>query len=207
MMKPAISGGIFGIDHGPDADHLRDHAAALDVADEHDRHIGAPRKTHIGDVVGAQVDLGRAAGAFDQHEIGFRLQPLEAFEHRRHQRRFHRRIVARAQGRDALALHDDLRADIGLGLQQHRVHVGVRLGAGGERLQRLRAADLAAVDRHRRVVRHVLRLERQHAQAAPRRGARKACDDERLAHVRARSLDHQRARHCEPFRTRRPAAP
>ena len=168
MMKPAISGGIVGIDHGLDADHLRDHAAAIDVADENDRHVGAPRKAHIGDVVGAQIDLGRAAGAFDQHQIGLRLQPLEAFQHRRHQRRLHRRIVARAQGRDALALHDHLRADIGLRLQQHRVHVGVRLDAGGERLQRLGAADLAAIDGDGRIVRHVLRLERQHAQAAPR---------------------------------------
>src|SRR6185369_9653677 len=46
-----------------------------------------------------------------------------------------------------------------------------------------------------RIVRHVLRLEGKHAQAAPREGARETGDDERLAHVRAGPLDHQCARH------------
>ena len=94
------------------------------------------------------------------------------------------------------------------GFKQDRVHVGVRFDAGGQRLQGLRTADLAAIDRHGRVVRHVLRLEGQHAQAASPRSARKASDDERLAHVRAGSLDHQCARHrIVLLRIRRPAAP
>ena len=93
------------------------------------------------------------------------------------------------------ALNDDLRAGIGFGLQQHRIHIGVRFDAGGLCLQGLRAPDLAAINRHGRVVRHVLRLEWQHAKAAASSGARKAGDDERLAHVRAGSLDHQCAGH------------
>ena len=51
----------------------RDHAAALDVADQHHGQIGRLGKAHIGDVALAQVDLGRAAGTLDQHEI--RLAP------------------------------------------------------------------------------------------------------------------------------------
>ena len=188
--------GILGIDHRLDADELGDHAAAVDVADDDDGNVGAPRKTHVGDVVLAQIDFGGTAGAFDQNEIGLRLQPRETFEHRRHQLRLHRGVVARAQGRDTFSLHDHLRADIGFRLQQNRIHVGVRLDAGGQRLQRLGAADLAAVDRHRRIVRHVLRLERAHAKTPSRPGAREPRDDERLAHVRARSLNHQCARHA-----------
>jgi hypothetical protein len=95
-----------------------------------------------------------------------------------------------------LALHDDLRADIRLRLQQHRIHVGVRFDPGRERLQRLSAADLATVDGHGRIVRHVLWLERHHAQAAAHRGARQPRDDERFAHVRAGPLDHQCADHA-----------
>jgi hypothetical protein len=167
----------------------------------------SPRKAHIGDVIGAQVDFRRAAGAFDQHQIGLRLQSRKTLQHRRHQLRFEGRIVPRAQGRDAFAMHDDLRADIGLGLEQYRVHVGMRLDTCGVRLQGLGTADLAAVDCHRGIVRHVLRLERQHPQAAVFCCARKAGDDERLAYVRARPLDHQCARHGRKAKTRRPAAP
>ncbi len=43
--------GILRRDHGLGADQARDHAAAVDIADQHDRHIGGARKAHIGDVV------------------------------------------------------------------------------------------------------------------------------------------------------------
>ena len=42
-------------------------------------------------------------------------------------------------------MDDDLRAGIGLRLDQHRVHVNARFQETGTRLQRLGAADLAAV--------------------------------------------------------------
>jgi hypothetical protein len=34
----------------------------VDVADQHHRHLGGARKAHVGDVAGAQVDLGGRAG-------------------------------------------------------------------------------------------------------------------------------------------------
>ena len=73
-MKPAIELRILGIEHRLGADQARDHAAAVDVADQHHRHVGGAGKAHIGDVVGAQIDLRRAARAFDQDEVGSRLQ-------------------------------------------------------------------------------------------------------------------------------------
>jgi hypothetical protein len=39
-------------------------------------------KPHIGDVAGAQVDLRRAARAFDDHEVMRRLEPGETLQHR-----------------------------------------------------------------------------------------------------------------------------
>ena len=38
------------------------------------------RKPHVGDVIGAQVRLGRTAGALDEDEIGFGPQVLEALD-------------------------------------------------------------------------------------------------------------------------------
>ena len=55
-------------------------------------------------------------------------------------------------------------------------------------------ADLATLDRHGGIVRHVLRLERRHLQAATHQRPRKPRDDRRLAGVGAGGLDHQRGR-------------
>ena len=149
-------------EHGFGADQARDDAAAVDVADQHDRHVGGAGKAHIGDVVCAQIDFRRAAGAFDQHEIGLAAQAREAVEHERQKLALHVLIGGGLGAAMNAALHHDLRADLALRLEQHRVHVHARRHLRGARLQRLGAADLAAVRRHRGVVRHVLRLERAH---------------------------------------------
>ncbi len=91
---------------------------------------------------------------------------------------------------DALALHDELGADVALGFQQNGIHVGGRLDAAGQRLQRRRAADLAAVRRDRGVVGHVLRLERPHAMAAIREQAAEAGHQHGFADVGPAALDH-----------------
>ena len=69
---------VVGRQHRLGADEARDHAAAVDVADQHDRHVGGAGKTHIGDVVRPQIDFRRAAGAFDQHEIGLAAQARDS---------------------------------------------------------------------------------------------------------------------------------
>src|SRR5262249_4844669 len=81
-----------------------------------------------------------------------------------------------------------------LWLEQYRIHVHGRRRARGARLQRLGAADLAAVRRHRGIVRHVLRLERPHPQTAGGEQAREAGDDQRPSDVGAGALEHERPR-------------
>jgi hypothetical protein len=66
------------------------------------------------------------------------------------------------------AVDHDLRADVGRRLDEDRVHVDRRRDATGFRLHRLRAADLEAFRRRGGIERHVLRLERRHAQPAIR---------------------------------------
>ena len=65
------------------------------------------------------------------------------------------------------------------------------LHAGRARLQRLRPSDFTAIGRDGGIVRHVLRLERQHLQASKRERPGKAGNHERLAHVGAGPLKHQ----------------
>ena len=137
-------------------------------------------KPHIGDVVGAEIDLGGAACAFDEHKVGFARELREAAQHARQEFALHPVILRRRRCSRDPAFEDELRVLLGLGLQQHRIHRGARRDAAGARLQRLGAADLAAIRRHRGVVRHVLRLERPHREAAPREGAAEPRDDHDL---------------------------
>ena len=153
--------------HRMGADQAGDHAAAVDVADQHHRHIGRLGKAHIGDVAGAQIDLGRAPRALDQDDVGALPDPREALQHLRQQLALRlpysrARIVPKRR-----PCTIDLRAGLALRLEQHRVHVDRRREPRRARLQRLRPADLAAIGGHRGIVRHVLRLERRDLQPAP----------------------------------------
>ena len=140
---------------------------------------------------GAEVDLGGAAGAFDEDEVGGGGEGGEAVEDRGEELGLQRAVVAGAGGGEAAALDDDLGAGVGFGLQQHRVHVDRGRAAGGAGLQRLGAADLAAVGGDGGVVGHVLRLERGDGEAAGAGGAAEAGDEERLADAGAGALEHQ----------------
>ncbi len=184
-------GGILRVDHGLRADEARDHPAPVDVADQHHRRVGGPGEAHIGDVARPQVHLGGRARALDEDQIGLRGEAREAVEDGRHQPGLPGLVVARLHGGDHPPLHHHLGADLALRLQQHRVHVDRGRHPGGPGLQRLRAADLAAVRGDGGVVRHVLRLERAHPQAPVGEGARQPRHDQRLADVGAGALDHQ----------------
>ena len=70
IRKPRMRARSDGSSTAMGADEAGDDAAAIDVADEHHRHVGCCRKAHVGDVAGAQIDLRRAAGALDQNDIG-----------------------------------------------------------------------------------------------------------------------------------------
>ena len=70
------------------ADDAGNGAAALDIGDQHHRQIGGFGESHVGDIAGPEVDLGRAAGAFDHHQIGVGGQDTEAFQHSVQQFRF-----------------------------------------------------------------------------------------------------------------------
>ena len=184
---------IFGVEHRLGADQARDHPAAIDVADHHHRHVGRAGEAHIGDVVLAQIDLRRAARAFDQDDVCLLLQFGETLKHVRHQLRLQTLHLPRRCPPEHLALDDHLRAHLALGFQQHRVHMHRWFDIGRQSLQRLGAADLAAFRRHGGVVRHVLRLERPDAESALHQRASEPGDQQRLADARPRALQHEDA--------------
>lgn len=105
------------------------------------------------------------AGTFDDHRVVAGAQARIGLQHGLEGHRLVGVIGARIEIAARVAVDDDLRAVIAVRLEQHRVQISMRGDAGRDRLQRLGAADLAAIDRHRAVERHVLRLEGCHARA------------------------------------------
>ncbi len=131
--------------------------------------------------------------ALDQYEFVPGRQPPEALHDRWHERSASIDEILRREPRPDGAVHDDLCDAVALGLQEHRVVIDARFEAGGQRLQRLGPADLAA-GADGRVVRHVLRFERRDVDAATPRCPAETGDEHGFADVGARALDHQRAR-------------
>src|SRR6516165_10470621 len=76
------------------ADQLSDDTTALNVPDQHDRDASGFGEPHIGDIAVAQIDLGRAASSFDQHEVSGLGEPVESGEHRWQQARGQMTILA-----------------------------------------------------------------------------------------------------------------
>ncbi len=190
--KPRISAASAASITAPGADQARDHAAAVDVADEHDRHVGGARKPHIGDVVVPQVHFRGAARAFDQHEVGRLLECARSCRARTASGRASCPGKPRPwRSRTPCPARRPARPTSLCGLSSTGFMCTLAGNARGARLQRLGAADLAAILRHRRIVRHVLRLERPHPQVAVGEGARQPGHDQRLADVGARALEHE----------------
>ncbi|EXI92522.1 MAG: hypothetical protein AW12_00505 [Candidatus Accumulibacter sp. BA-94] len=166
-------------------------ATAVDVGDQDHRTVDRFGEAHVGDVAIAQVDFRRAAGTLDQQALVLPAQALPGSENGLHRQRLVGVVVACVEVAQRLAVNDHLRPPVGRWLQQHRVEVGVCRHPGGERLQRLRAADLAAIDGHRRVERHVLWLEGCDADAAAVQDAAEGRHQDALAGVGSASLHHQ----------------
>jgi hypothetical protein len=176
----------------------------VDIADQHDRHDSRLGKAEIGEIIGAQIDLGGAAGAFDEDDIGGGGQFVEGGQNFGHQLAALGPIGARRHGGAALAADDDLGAGFLFGLEQHRVHRGDRLTAGSAGLQCLGPADLAAIRGDGSIVAHVLRLERSDAQASVAQGAAEASDEQRFADIGPSAHEHQGFSHGSlmPHRSR-----
>ncbi len=182
------------IKHRTGANKASDDAAAVDVAGDHNRNVNGSGESHIGDVAGAKIDLGRASRPLDNHQIGITPDHLETIEDSRQQFGLVSAIFTGTHAAETLSLDNDLRAGLAFRLQQHRVHVDACRGAAGQRLHGLGPADLAAIQRHGGVVRHILRLERAYRQTGIGEMTAQAGDKHRFADIRAGPLDHDAGR-------------
>jgi hypothetical protein len=121
----------------------------------------ARARPHVGDVGGAQVDLGRRAGALADHDVVAGAQVGQALQRDLEQRGLVLPVAHRRHVGPGPAEHDDLRGLVAAGLEQHGVHRRLGRHARGGGLDGLRTADLGAVGGDGAVEAHVLRLERR----------------------------------------------
>src|SRR5690554_6784370 len=101
-------------------------------------------------------------------------------------------IIQRMHISMRLPTQNHLGTTITLRLEQHRIHVAMRLDTRRQRLQRRGTANLAAIHRYRAVQRHVLRLERRHRHPAPGQHTAQPRHHRALARIGGGALNHQR---------------
>ena len=186
-------GRVVAVEHRLRSHDRGDDAAAIDVCQQADRCLRTAREPHVCDVAVPQVGLRGAPRPFHDHHVVRPGQALEALHHRREETIPARDVIRCSQRGGGPSVHHDLRRPVGLGLEQHRVHVDRRHNSGRSRLECLGPTDLAAVGTGRCVVRHVLRLERGDGQPPPAHRPAQPRDDGGLSGVGAGALDHQDA--------------
>ncbi len=180
-------------------DQVGEHTPAVDVGDQNHRAVHSLGKPHVGNVASPQVDLGRRPCALHHDHRPALAQALVRGQHGLHGDGLVIMVGNRVHAGHRTAMDDHLGAGVAVGFEQHRVHVGVRRQATGLGLHRLGPADLAAVGGHGAVERHVLRLERHHADALAQQPAAQGSHQGALAGVGGGALHHQ-GRHVRSLR-------
>ncbi|GIW07947.1 MAG: hypothetical protein KatS3mg060_2752 [Dehalococcoidia bacterium] len=199
--EPGDSSSLSRLKQLERADQRCEHAAPVDVADQQHRRISERGNAHVDDLVGLQVDFGRAPGSFDDNQVVGGTQPIERLGDYFKQLSLVALIVSSAESRPRPAADDNLRAHLSFGFQQDWIHVDGGLDARCCRLLRLSAANLATVHGNRRVERHILRLERSDPQPILPEDPAERGDQRTLADRGSGALHHQRSRRHQPLRT------
>ena len=127
------------------ADQMGKHPALVDIGNQDHRAIHRLGKAHIGDIAGAQVDLRWRTGALHHHHRISGAQTLVRLQHRLHRHLFVIVVRHGIHAAEGAAVDDHLGAGVAIGLEQHRIHVGMRRQPGGLGLYCLGAADFATV--------------------------------------------------------------
>ncbi len=170
---------------------MGENTTTIDVGNQDHRAVHRFGKAHVGNVPGTQVDLRWRARTFDHDHRPGSTQALVGSQHRLHGDSLVVVVGHRVHAGDGAAMDDHLGAGIAVGLEQHRVHVCMRLQAAGLGLHCLGPADFTAVGGHRAVQRHVLRLERHHANALAQQPAAQRGHQRAFAGVGGGALHHE----------------
>ena len=160
--QPLDAGPLVRLQQGHRAVQLCKDAAPVDVSGQQHRGVHQLGKAHVHNVVGFQVDLGRAASSLNDDDVHLFGQTVVGGKDVRDQRPLHFKVGGGGHLPPHLAVHDHLTAGVAAGFEQDGVHAHVRFHPGGLRLHHLRPAHFQPVPGHKAVQGHVLALERSH---------------------------------------------
>ncbi len=177
--------------HGPE--NRREHAAPLDVRHEQPGRLDGRDQPEIREVHAPEVELGDAAGAFDDDDVE---TPREVVVRGADVRAELVRVSVIASGRERLPRSpvDNHLAVAAARLEQDRIHRGLRFQAAGLRLRYLGTPNLPTGATGIRMIRHVLRFEGSHGHALAAQPRADRRHHPALAGVGGRAADEQRSR-------------
>ena len=188
--EPPDAGTLVGFQQLHSAVQLGEYAAAVDIARQQHRRIHQLCKAHVHDIVGFQVDLRRAARAFDHDNVVLGGKAVVGFQNVRDKAALHFKIGGGRHLAPGLAVHDHLTAHIAAGLEQDGVHAHIRLHACSLCLHHLSTAHLCTVAGDEAVQGHVLAFERGHAVAILRKDAAQRRAQQAFARTAHGALHH-----------------
>ena len=184
------TGSLFWLEKGNRAIKLGKDTAAVDIADEQHRRVNQLRQTHIDEIALLEVDFGGAARTLDHDDVIFRSQTLIGRHDGREQLALAGIVVHGAQIAQDAAVHDNLAAGIGGGLEQDGVHAHVGCNPRRLGLDNLGAAHLAAGRGDKRIEGHILALKGGHAVTVLPENTAECGGEQALAHVGHGALEH-----------------
>ncbi len=173
-------------------------AASVDVADEDHRCIGHPGNRHVDQFPIIEIDLSRTSRALDHHDVMLRPQACKAAADDSNQLVPSGSVFTEPHPSPDTTLDNHLGTEVGFGLEQNRVHVGVWRNTRSHRLDHLCPAHLAPVCIDVGIERHVLGLEWRDPESVVVEDPAKRADQKRLSDVGRGALDHQGPRHGGP---------
>ncbi|SKZ48174.1 Uncharacterised protein [Mycobacteroides abscessus subsp. abscessus] len=112
---------VGGIEDRGGAEEVRERSAAVDIGDEDHRKACRSRQAHVGDVGGAEVDLGDRSCAFADDDVEFCTQRGEFVGDHLAQLRTSGEVVPRTHIAGRSAADHDVRTSVTARFQQHRV--------------------------------------------------------------------------------------
>ena len=188
--EPPDAGTLVGFQQLHGAVQLREYAAPVDIARQQHRCIHQLCKAHVNDIIRLQVDLCRAARAFDHDDVVLGGKAVVGFQNVRDKAALHPEIIGGGHLAPGSAIYDDLTAHIAAGLEQDGIHPHIRFCARSLRLHHLRTAHLRAVAGDEAVQGHVLAFKGCHTVAVLRKNAAQRRAQQAFARTAHGALHH-----------------
>src|SRR5437867_4637838 len=184
------------------SDDRGENSAAVDVRNKECARSDGFGKRQVHNIAIFEIHLSRAAGTFHDDHVESRREPVKAFKRLLEEERLALVVFVGRHRSVHPAVQDNLNLSTSRWLQQDWIHVRFGFDARSFGLCHLSPANFAAVATHKRIQRHVLRLEWRHTHATLLQEPAQRGHKNALPRVRSCPNNHQTAFHRSPVLAR-----